>query len=198
MTLTLVDPATRPSRAYETVYSALILVDGERSLEEEFPTQAERRDAVIEWLLHHSDEIDREDVDEALAPFGGANADVALDQVLELYADAGEDDFDLYLSEAKRDVGPQTLYSTLTDYGDGSLYVEHHPTPEARLVQLRQRALTLDSRHPEDFFLTADEATCQKVIETALMSSGKARVYLFEADRAAEGETYTSFAPANR
>lgn len=196
MTLTLVDPSTSPARAYATSYDVTIVVDGERALEESSATASERLTDIVDWLLETYDEVDLSDVNETLAPFGGANAPAALDAVLALYADSGVDDFDMYLSERRRDVGPQRLYTVLTDYTDGTVFVEHYPSAEERLTALRQRALTVDDRHPAEAFLTADEALCKTVIDAALASSG--RLLLFEADRAAEGETYMSFGSSRR
>lgn len=185
------EPPT-PTRAYAPTFTAVMIDDTQVVLDESFDTAAARRDALIETILANHDEITTEEVEEILAPFGGANADVALGEVLALLNEVGVP-VDVHLAEHQRDVGPTVLYTTFTDYGDGSTYVEHYGSRDDRLLQLRQRALNVAVGYPGEFFQNADEETCKKVIEGALAPGG-GRIFLLDAERHAAGEAYESFA----
>lgn len=180
-----------PTRAYVPAFTAVMIDDAQVVLDESFDTASARRDAVIETILANHDEITTEEVEAILAPFGGANADAALSEVLALLSEAGAP-VDVHLGEHQRDVGPVVLYTTFTDYGDGSTYIEHYGSRDDRLVQLRQRALNVAVGYPQEFFQNADEETCKKVIEGAIAPGG-GRLFLLDAERHAAGEAYESF-----
>ncbi|MFF2053842.1 hypothetical protein ACFVU2_19715 [Leifsonia sp. NPDC058194] len=181
-----------PARAYAPAFNAVMIDDAQVVLDESFDTASARRDALIETILANHDEITTDEVEEILAPLGGANADAALGEVLALLNEAGVP-VDVHLAEHQRDVGPAVLYTTFTDYGDGSTYVEHYGSRDDRLLQLRQRALNVAIGYPSEFFQNADEETCKKVIEGALAPGG-GRIFLLDAERHAAGEAYESFA----
>jgi hypothetical protein len=180
-------------RAFVPTYTAVVLDDATVVLDEQFENPSARRDAVVQLLLVNHDEVSAEEVDEILAPFGGANADEALRQVVALYAGYG---VDVHLGEYQRDAGPAVLYTTFTDYGDGKTAIEHYPTREARLQELRQRAANLSEGYTAAFFDTADEETCKKHIEFALTPS-RGRVFILEANRHDEGESYSYQTPVD-
>jgi len=180
--------AETPERAYETEYTALVVDDEQVVLDERYDNPSARLTAIVELMLANHDEVAHQDVNDVLAPFGGANPDVALAAVMALYANWGVD-VDVHLSEHQRDVGPAVLYTSLTDYGDGALYIEHFPSAADRLKELRQRAANVDVTRPAAFFDDADEETCKLAIEYALMPT-RGRIYLLEAKREAAGEVY--------
>lgn len=187
MTLTLVRDDT-PERAYENAYTAVVFDKGVPVLDESYATESERRNAVVELLLTNHDEVPAEDVAAILTPFGGADADEALRQVIWLYADYG---VDVHLAAHVRDVGPAVLYTAFTDYGDGNTFVEHYGSRDERRTELRQRAANLAEGYPVEFFDNADEDTCKKVIEYHL-ASAKGRLHLFDARRQDVGGVYMS------
>lgn len=191
MTLTILQPKARPERAYVTAYTAVVMDDAEVVLDDSYETPSARRDAVVKLLLANCNEVPVEDVAEILAPYGGANADDALAQVTCLYADYG---IDVHLGEHQIDVGPAVLYTTFTDYGDGTTLIEHYGSRNERLTELRQRAANFADGYPLEFFDHADETTCKKVIEFALTPT-RGRLFIIEADRADAGETYSGYAP---
>ena len=180
-------------RAFVPTYTAVVLDDAAIVLDEQFDNPSARRDAVVQLLLVNHDEVSEDEVNEILEPFGGANADEALRQVVALYAGFG---IDVRLGEYQRDAGPVVLYTTFTDYGDGKTAIEHYPTREARLKELRQRAVNLSEGYGADFFDTADEETCKKHIEFSLTPL-RARVFIVEAYRHDEGETYSYQTPVD-
>ena len=156
------------TRAFELRYGALIINDDlTTAIDELFDLPYERRDAVITTLLELYPEVTREEVDEVLAPFGGADADVALKRVIELFSDR-EKPLDLHLSEHLIDAGPATLHSVLTDYGNGEVAIEHHESELALLAALRTRAADIVTNGggtlPEDFFYASDEEECVRII----------------------------------
>lgn len=178
-----------PERFYETEYTAVVFEKGSPVSSDAYPTESDRRNAVVGILLTTYEEVSAEAVAQILDPFGGANADEALRQVLRLYAEFG---VDAHLGEHLRDVGPAALYTAFTDYGDGSTFVEHYASRQERLTELRQRAANLAEGYPVEFFDNADETTCKKVIEYALMPTN-GRLHLFDAQRQDVGGTYTSY-----
>lgn len=180
-------PANTPERAYETEYAVLVVDDEQVVLDERFDNPSARLTAIVELMLANHDEVAHQDVNDVLAPFGGANPDAALAQVMALYATCGVD-VDLHLSEHQRDVGPAVLYTTLTDYGDGQLFIEHFPTAGERLRDLRQRAANVEPDREVDFG-DADENACVTAIEFGLLPT-KGRVHLLEASRQAAAEIY--------
>ncbi|MCI4659623.1 hypothetical protein [Cryobacterium zhongshanensis] len=180
-----------PARVYETAYTAVVFDDLEAVLDESYATKSERRDAVVGLLLVNHDEVPRFFVDDILVPFGGANADVALAQVVELYSECG---VDVHLGEHLRDAGPAVLYSAFTDYGDGTTFAEHYGSRGERLKELRQRAANLAEGYPGEFFDNADEETCKKVIEYHLAPTN-GRLHLFDAKRQDVGDVYITHAP---
>lgn len=187
MSLTALLPAA-PARAHVTEYTALIVDGAEVSLNDRFDNASARLSAIAEALLYNHHEIAQQDVVDLLAVYGGANPDAALADLIELFANVGVH-VDMHLSEHQRDVGPAVLYSTLTDYGDGTMLIEHFPTAAARLADLRQRAINIDVAHSVEFFEDADEETCRKALEYALMLT-RGRISLLEARREAAGEVY--------
>lgn len=181
-------PAERSDRAFVTEYSAIVIDKAQVVLDERFENPSQRRTAIIELMLANHDEVAPQDVNEILDVYGGANADEAVIQVMALYASVGVD-IDYRLGEYQRDVGPATIYTTLTDYGDGAMFIEHFPTAEDRLRDLRFRASNVDVIRPDDFFETADEDVCRAAIEYALLPT-RGRIYLLEAKRHEHGEVY--------
>lgn len=190
MSLATHEPEEAAERAYETAYTAVVFDKATPVLDESFATASARRNAVVELLLNNHDEVPAEDVAEILIPFGGANADEALRQVIWLYADYG---VDVHLGEHLRDVGPAVLYSAFTDYGDGTTFVEHYGSRGERLKELRQRAANLSEGYPIEFFDNADETTCRNVIE-ARLDPTNGRLHLFDARRQDEGGVYVTYA----
>lgn len=178
-----------PERAFEKTYTAVLFHNASPVLDESHPTESERRNAVVELLQNKFDEVPAEAVSEILDRFGGANADEALRQVIRLYADFG---VDVHLGEHLRDVGPATLYTAFTDYGDGTTFVEHYGSRQERLTELRRRAANFAEDKPAGFFDSAGETACQKIIETTLMPAS-GRLYLFDAQRQDVGGSYMSY-----
>jgi hypothetical protein len=174
-------------RALGNMYTAVVVDSSETVLNELFAEPHMRRDAIIELLMANHDEVSATDVEEILAPFGGAQADVALENVIELYIEAGVD-IDVYLGSHAIDAGPARLYSTFTEYGDGTSFVEHHSTKEDRLQELRDRVAGLITGFDtaEEITATATETSCQKFIESQLASTN-GRVILFETLRQSDG-----------
>jgi len=105
-----------------TVFLGQLFDDGSCIFEGVFEHASARRDAVVEHLLANYPGADAardggREVHELLAPFGGANADVALREVYDLFSDEG---VDMHLSEVEVPVVlPQRLYAAFTDYADG-------------------------------------------------------------------------------
>jgi hypothetical protein len=184
------DPENDPERAYELVYTAVIFYDNETVLDEVYATASARRDAVIAVLGSNHDEIEPEEIEAILGPFGGADATTALGQVISLYADY---DINVHLGEVTRDVGPAFLYTSFTEYGDGTTFVEHYGSRDERLTELRLRAMHLDDGSPVEFFDNANEATCKDTIEERLTPFG-GRLHLFDAQRQDVDGAYMSFA----
>lgn len=188
MSLTITGLPQASDRAYETTYTAVVVDDATVVLDESYDTESERRDAVVSLLRSNHDEVDEADIEAILAPYGGASADEALEQVVSLYADFG---VDVHLGEHLRDVGPAVLYSAFTDYGDGTHFAEHYGSRDERLKELRLRAANISVGHPAEFFDNADELTCKQLLEFALTPTN-GRVHLFEATREDVGGAYIS------
>lgn len=187
MSLTL-PIAEAPERAFTTEYAALVIDGDQVVLDERFDNPSARLTAVVDLMLTNHDEVAPQDVNEILAPYGGANPEAALAEVMALYANWGVD-VDLHISEYQRDVGPAVLYTCLTDYGDGTMFIEHFPTASERLADLRQRAANVDTIRTGEFYDDADEEACRTAIEYALLST-RGRLYLLDAKREAVGEVY--------
>jgi hypothetical protein len=188
MSLSTLEREAAPIRAFETEYTAVVIYGPEVVLDESYPHQSARRDAIVELLLANHDQVSKQDVDAILAPYGGAGADAALAEVFGLFFQY-EPDLDMHLGERQRDVGPAVLYSAYTEYGDGTTVAEHYGSRDERLQQLRQRAANVAEGYPLEFFQNADETTCQKVIEYMLRPTN-GRLHLFDAKRQAEGDAY--------
>jgi hypothetical protein len=196
--MTLIDINNRrrstPARAFEVAFTAVVFDEGSAVLDESYATRSARRDAVVDVLLGNHDEVDEAIVQGILDPFGGADADATLAQITALYGDYG---VDVHLGEHRRDVGPSVLYSAFTHYGDdNSTFVEHYGTRDDRLKVLRQRAADLAEGYPAEFFDNADEEACKKVIEYRLAPTN-GQLFLFEAQREAEGGAYRSYSASN-
>lgn len=105
-----------------TVLLGQLFDDGSCVFEGVFEHASARRDAIVAHLLENYPGADaaRDDgreVRELLAPYGGANADVALNEVYGLFSDEG---VDMHLSEIPvPDRLPERLYAAFTDYRDG-------------------------------------------------------------------------------
>ena len=190
MSDTTIELEAAPTRTVVTEYSAVVLYGPSVVLDETFEHPSARRSAVVELLLANHDELAHQDINEILAPFGGANADEALRQVLEQYASHGVD-VDVNLGERQRDLGPAVIYTTFTDYGDGTTTTVHVGSREQRLTDLRERASHL-SVHEESFFEDADEATCVDIIETALKPT-RGRLLLMEAERRGSTDVWIGY-----
>lgn len=175
-TSTVEEPALR---AFGTEYHALVVDEGTVVLDQHFSTDHERRDEVLELLKANHDEVSAEEVQDVLDRFGGADPERALQTATALYADFG---VDLHLSDRQIDLGPSFVYTTLTEYGDGTGSIEHYGSRDERLTALRERALMLDDKHPAEFFLDADENECLLVLQYAIAGT-KGRVVLFQAKR---------------
>ena len=129
-----------------TVLLGQLFDDGACVFEGVFEHASARRDAIIEHLLENYPGADasREDIEELLAPFGGANADVALGEVYNLFIDEG---VDMHLSEIEVPVAaPERLYAVFTDYrdGDGSTALAVFASASERRDDLRERLENLD------------------------------------------------------
>jgi len=184
-TLTLVDDGA--ARHHTPTFTAVVVDGATVVLDEQFENRSARRDAIVQLLLVNHDEVSEAEVEDILAPFGGANADEALSRVTALYAGYG---VDVHLGEYQRDAGPAVLYTSFTDYGDGTTFIDHHPSRKARLKMLRQRAADLTEHLDGSFFDTADEETCRRYIEFALTPT-RGRVWLTEAARHSDEEVYS-------
>lgn len=188
MTLVAIELEEAPTRAFVPAYTAIVIDEAAVVLDHSYDTPSARRDAVVELLGANHDEVPTEDVEAILIPFGGANADVALAQVVGLYADYG---VDVHLGEYLCDVGPLVLYSSFTDYGDGTTFVAHYASRDERLAELRQRAADFSEDYPMEFFDKADEETCKRLIEFALTPT-RGHLHLFDAKRRDVGDSYVS------
>lgn len=190
--MSLVAPAST-ERAYSTVYSAIVVDDTVVVMDELFPNPSARRDAVVGLLTSNHDEVTTEEIESILAPFGGANADVALQLVLAAFQQAGAS-VDVVLNERQQDVGPAALFTTFTDYGDGTYVVEHYGSRQIRLDQLRIRAEAVATDYPDGHFDDADEESCRKALEYQV-ARNSGRVYLMDASRHAAADVYTGRGP---
>lgn len=170
-------------------YYALLLDEGSTGLFSGFPHASARRDAVIDALTSNHDEVEPAEIEAVLAPFGGADADEALAQVVNLFVEQGAD-ITVTLETAMVDDGPFKIYSVITDYNDGSTPVvaEHFESKQDRLQALRERADNVyDRRVQGDFdFCLADEAQCLNVIRAMLLPS-QGTVMLTEAVYRSQG-----------
>lgn len=176
------------ARTYVPEYTAVVVDDTAVVLDERFATAAERRDAVVALLIANHDEVPTAQVEEILADDTDENIDETLSEIASLYADF---DVDVYLGTHRRDVGPTTLFTAFTDYGNGETFIEHYGSRDERLAQLRDRAAHAGPEYPDEFFQNADEETCRRIIETAL-SPTKGTVLLLEAVRhVAHQDVYT-------
>jgi hypothetical protein len=191
MTLEASQLAPEPARAIATEYTVLVTDELDVVLNDAYPHPSARRDAVIDLLLANHDEVEQHEVDEILAPFGGANADAALNEVVNLFVERGTG-ITVTVGERERDLGPMTIYTAFTDYGDGSYWVEHYPTREARLAELRDRAGALSESHAS--FEDADDETCRRAIDGEL-SKTRGRVILIEAIRHSVDESWAGQFP---
>lgn len=193
--MTLEAPQTEPeaTRATTTEYTVLVTDELNTVLNDAYPHPSARRDAVIELLLENHDEVEQSEVDEILGSFGGANADVALNDVVTLYVERGAS-IDVTVGTRERDLGPMRLYSAFTDYGNGSYWIEHYPSADDRLESLRERAFALSTETEENAFAEADEETCRRALDGALAST-RGRVVLIEAIRHSTDESWAGQYP---
>ncbi|WP_311245275.1 MULTISPECIES: hypothetical protein [unclassified Microbacterium] len=183
-------PTSNPgARAQKTVHSAVVIDETVVVLDETFETPAARRSAIVDLLLANHDEVTPEDVVEILAPYGGADADSALVEVVNEYVQVGVD-ITVHLGTRQLDAGPASLFTVLTDYGDGTTTITHHPSHDGLLQELRTRAAEITGPDSEDQFAAADEKTCIAAIGRNLVQTG-GRLYVMSANRQDEGETYT-------
>lgn len=190
MTLDTPKLDSEATRAYVIEYAALVTDEGVTVLDDAYEHASARRDAVIDVLASNHDEVDQDEIDDILASFGGANPDVALALVTERFVNRGGQ-IDVTLGERRRDVGPITLWTAFTEYGDGTTAIEHYGTREDRLAALRQRALHLTDEHSSEWFDRADEETCRRVLDGALART-HGRVLLLEATRHRTDEAWGS------
>lgn len=187
--MTSLAPTTN-GRATKTVHSVVVVDEGTIVLDETFDTPSARRAAVADLMIQNHDELASQDVVEIMAPFGGADADTALELVIDAYASVGVD-VTVHLGTRTQDIGPAELFTVLTDYGDGAIVTTHYPTRELRMTELRSRAAEIAHDHyPADFFSDADEETCRKAIEYHV-AGRKGRVYLVDAARQAVDDIFT-------
>lgn len=182
-----------PQRLLKPCYYALLLDENTTGLFSGFPHASARRDAVIEALTSNHDEVTAAEIDDVLAPFGGANADEALAQVVQLFVEQGAD-ITVTLETVMVDAGPYKIYSVITDYNDKETPViaEHYESAAKRLQELRERADNVsDGVVVSDFdFSLADEGQCLAVLNTMLLPTN-GKVMLTEAVRRS-GENYAS------
>lgn len=193
MTLEALQSEAEPDRATAAEYTVLVTDELNTVLNDAYDTPSARRDAVVELLLENHDEVDKSEVDEILAPYGGANADVALNDVVCLFVERGAQ-IDVTVGTRARDLGPMRIYSIFTDYGHGSYWIEHYPTAAARLSSLRERALTLSDAGDQTVFDDADEDTCRRAIDGALAST-RGRITIIEALRHSTDESWAGQFP---
>lgn len=185
-----VGPADDAASPSTKVFTAQVFDEGEKVLDELYPDQRSRRDAVVELLRSNHDEITPDAVRVVLDAFGGADPDAALEMVVALYgpygidASFGEHDLELELA-------PAVLWSVATFYEDGEGHsIEHYPSREQRLDSLRGRAASLVGlEYPADFFDEADERKCLVAIERLLAPAG-GRVHLVSARKEAASGIY--------
>lgn len=182
-----------PQRLLKPCYYALLLDENTTGLFSGFPHASARRDAVIEALTSNHDEVTAAEIDDVLAPFGGANADEALAQVVQLFVEQGAD-ITVTLETVMVDAGPYKIYSMITDYNDSETPViaEHYESATQRLHALRERAENVyDGNRGGDFdFRLADEGQCLAVLNTMLLSTN-GKIMLTEAVRQ-NSDSYTS------
>lgn len=177
-----------PQRILTPRYYALLLDEGSTGLFSGFPHASARRDAVIDALTSNHDEVEPAEIEAVLAPFGGANADEALAQVVNLFVEQGAD-ITVTLETAMVDDGPFKIYSVITDYKDNvPVVAEHFESKRERLQALRERAANVyDRRVQGDFdFRLADEAQCLNVIRAMLLPT-QGTVMLTEAVHRGQG-----------
>ncbi len=189
-TTTLFPRDTAPTEQYVTIYTAVVLDNEALVLVEDFAHASARRDAVVELLLVNHDEVEPERIERILAPFGGANADVALGHITALYEPYG---IKVFLTEKTRPRELAALYTIFTDYGDGDTYIEHYASQEARrdalLERVRQFYTDVDGNPlPDD----VTEAALTQILETLFLISTRGRVYLSQATRHASRDVFTS------
>lgn len=170
-----------PSHAPDTrtVFLGQLFDDGSCVFEDVFPHASARRDAIVEHLLDNYPEADvgREEIEEILAPYGGADADNALSEVYDLFSD---ESVDMHLSEIEDpDRLPERLYAAFTDYrdGDGTTSLVVFPTAAERAQNLAERLENM-SRHIE---ADASEGTLVEALTNELSPTG-GTVYLEELD----------------
>lgn len=193
MTLEATSTDQEPERATVTEYTVLVTDELDTVLNDAYEHASARRDAVVELLLANHDEVEQSEVDEILLSYGGANADVALNEVVTLLVERGAE-IDVTVGTRERDLGPMRIYSTFTDYGNGSFWIEHYPTAEARLASLRERAFTLSDTGDVAMFADADEDTCRRAIDGGLAPT-RGRITIIEALRHSTDESWAGQFP---
>lgn len=167
-----------------TVLLGQLFDDGACIFEGVFEHASARRDAIIESLLtnYPGADVSREEIEEILAPYGGANADSALSEVYYFFSDEG---VDMHLSEIEVPGRlPKRLYATFTDYrdGDGSTSLVVFTTATERAQDLAER---LEEMEEEDMGHHREADTSENALAEALtnkLSPTGGTVYLEELD----------------
>lgn len=168
-------------------FSAVVITNGTLVLNEEFPHASARRDAVVEVALAQHPGVDRAEIREILAPYGGANADHALGVVVDLFKSRGAQ-LDVHLVEVEREPEPVSVFGAFTSYGDGDVACVIYPTAEARQEGLRNQVEHF-YEDPDGNPLPPDvsEENLVKILETAYLLPTEGRIHLFEAVRDGDG-----------
>ena len=180
-------------RRVRVVYSAVLVDDGHVVLNEVHDTLGKCRDTIVDCLRQNHDEIDPKDVEEILAAFGGADPETATERVFALYSNALQGSMSMNVSEHELDDGPEVLYATFTDYGEGTVAGEMHASAEERRRVLRERVLNFyEDLSGEELPEDADEALLAGIMTNLFLSDPNGHVALFEVRREAEGSTWRS------
>jgi hypothetical protein len=161
------------STATSTIYDLIITNDGELVANSSHTSVHERRDAAVDALKGACSDVEEDEVTEILETFGGADADSALDQIKELYADYG---YDVYLEEKSTPparlitLGLPTLHSVFVGHAKSSdNTISHFSTTEDRTEHLRQRLINLNAgvpaSHTEDDLVIELQHTLRDLID---------------------------------
>lgn len=186
--------AESAERAVKTVFGAVVFDDTALVMNESFEHAGARRDAVLDLLASNHDEVSQEEIDEILASFGGADADVALSEVVTLFVERGAK-VSVSLEEKEVDAGPALLFGVFTVYSaeDHDFSLELYSTAEERRKALEARVSHFytgadGGELPEG----TDAETLVKIIDTQFLLPTRGRARLVEVRKEASADVWRS------
>lgn len=162
-----------PTSDENIVYTALLIHDGERILDEQYSSPERRLHYVTAALKSHCSDVDEEQIADEFETDQSVNE--TLEAIAGLYSDYG---VDAYFDTMPDMRAPKTLYSVYTEYrADRLNTIVHYPSREARREALRTWAAGLAAGEVSE---DSSTSKCLKIINK-YMTAAEGRVVLYEA-----------------